>query len=117
MDNMLKRLLSLAIALVMVIGLMPWNAVSAYATEAVPAEATPVAEGDVASIGDVGYETLEAALAAAKETEDADTIKLLADVVTVNAQLAITSDITITADKAVTMQVERLFRKSMPALS
>ena len=33
MDTMLKRLLSLAVALVMVIGLMPWNAASVYATE------------------------------------------------------------------------------------
>ena len=33
METMFKRLFSLAIALVMVIGLMPWNAASVYATE------------------------------------------------------------------------------------
>ena len=44
MDTMLKRLLSLAVALVMVIGLMPWNAASVYATEAVPEETEAPAE-------------------------------------------------------------------------
>ncbi|MBQ6840121.1 MAG: hypothetical protein IJO45_05470, partial [Oscillospiraceae bacterium] len=38
MDNLLKRVLSLAVALVMVIGLMPWNAASVYATEETPVE-------------------------------------------------------------------------------
>ncbi len=33
MDTMLKRLLSFAVALVMVVGLMPWSAASVYATE------------------------------------------------------------------------------------
>ena len=47
MDTMLKRLLSLAIALVMVIGLMPWNAASVYATEEIPEETETPAAGHV----------------------------------------------------------------------
>ena len=43
MDKTLKRLLSIALALFLVIGLMPWNAVGVYATEEVPAE-TPAVE-------------------------------------------------------------------------
>ena len=42
MDTMLKRLLALAVALFLVVGLMPWNAVSVYATEEVPAETPAV---------------------------------------------------------------------------
>ena len=38
MNTMLKRLLSVAVALVMVIGLMPWNAASVYATEETTAD-------------------------------------------------------------------------------
>ena len=40
MSTMLKRLLSVAVALVMVIGLMPWNAASVYATEETTADTT-----------------------------------------------------------------------------
>ncbi len=43
MDTMLKRLLSFAVALVMVLGLLPWNPVSVYATEEV-SEETEAAE-------------------------------------------------------------------------
>ena len=67
----------------------------------------------VVSIGDELYTSLEEAVAAANASESADTIKLLADVVEVNALLTITSDITITADKAVTIQATEEMKSSM----
>ena len=56
----------------------------------------------VASIGNELYTSLEAAVAAANETEEADIITVLCDVV-INSRLNITTNITITADKAVTI--------------
>ena len=56
---MLKRLLSLAVALFMVIGLMPWNAASVYATEEEVSAETPAAVEAVEE---------EAAVVAAGET-------------------------------------------------
>ena len=48
MDTKFKRLLSLVIAMVMVMSLMPWNAISVLATEEVSGEeqVPPVTEGE-----------------------------------------------------------------------
>ena len=66
MENNFKRFLSLLLAFVMVFGMMPANvfAVESGADESVVPNADPEAIY-VAQIGDQGYETLAAAIAAA----------------------------------------------------
>ncbi len=54
------------------------------------------------SMNGVGYASLEAAIAAARETEGADTITLLQDV-EVSAWVLINTDVTITAEQPVTI--------------
>ena len=85
MRNMFKRLLSLAIVLVMVVGMIPGNAFTAFAEET----------DYVASVGTALYTSLEEAIA------DANT----GDVVTLEKSIDVAASIKITADKSITLDL------------
>ena len=89
MNKIGKRLLSLAIVLVMVLSMVP-------AAPHSHVHAASVEEGHVAAIGDTGYTTIDAALAAAV---DGDTVTLLQDV-TMSTNYAGVKGASITIDTA-----------------
>ena len=82
-----KRALSFLLTLLMIVGVFPAGAfVVSASDDGVPADAVaPVAEGNVAKIGDTEYATLQAAINAAESGQTVTLLKDCADNATLNA--------------------------------